>query len=92
MNHLGALYTRERLLAMAIPALSFAAGGDIITTLGDKNYNLDSDTTNGMKNGWPRNKSNSKYETRWLHTDMKDVAYLYTHKLFKKIVEIGQLQ
>jgi len=38
---------------------------------------------------WGRN--HKDYGKRWLHSDMKDMAYFYTHKLYKELVELGGL-
>jgi len=40
--------------------------------------------------GWPR--TGGEYGTRWLHNDMKDVAYFYTASLFDDVVQKGQLK
>lgn len=32
------------------------------------------------------------YGKRWLHNDMKDMAFFYTDKLFKALVEQGELK
>jgi hypothetical protein len=41
-----------------------------------------------LKNGWF---SNDDRERRWLHSDVKDVAYLYTHKVWDEFKSIGKL-
>ena len=68
---------RSRILADGIPATSFAAGANFIG--GDKVVgNIDYGT---CKSGeWPRNKG------RWLHSDIKSVAFLFNHLFFKKLV------
>lgn len=30
-------------------------------------------------------------ENRWLHGDLKDVAYIYTHRIYNEFVTIGLL-
>ena len=40
-------------------------------------------------NGWP---VREKWQSRWCHSDMKDVAYFYNFKLYETIVERGALQ
>ena len=40
-------------------------------------------------NGWP---SRSKLNGRWLHSDMKDVAYFFNHKFYEKAIEKGSLK
>ena len=32
------------------------------------------------------------YGKRWLHNDMREMAFFYTHKLFKHLVVQGDLQ
>jgi hypothetical protein len=33
-----------------------------------------------------------KQEIHWLHGDMKDMAYFYTHLLFEKLVDEEELK
>lgn len=44
----------------------------------------------GKPNGWPRN--HETWKTRWLHNDIKDMAFLYTYNVFRKIVNDGGLK
>ncbi len=79
----------NNILAQGIPALSCAAGRNAITPVGwDESYNYNME--NNKPNGWPRN--DSTYIDRWLHSDYKNMAYLYTYDLFKTIVSQGGLQ
>lgn len=84
---------RNELLASAIPALSPAAGktafGFPPGTVGEHNFNMNADFR-PEGGAWGRN--HEDYETRWLHSDMKNMAYFYTHKLFDRLVEEGNLQ
>jgi hypothetical protein len=41
-------------------------------------------------NGWLNR--GSYMGTRWLHSDFKNIAYFYNYKLFRKIVEDGDLK
>jgi hypothetical protein len=44
---------------------------------------------------WPREPAaigSDDLGDNWLHSDLKNVAYFYTHRLFMKIVEIGGLR
>ncbi len=79
---------RNELLAVAIPALSPAAG-KTVTGVPDRNRNMNVDfkPTNG---DWGRD--GMPYYKRWLHSDMKVMAYLYTHLLFDKLVDEGDLK
>ena len=67
---------RAKMLGDAIPAESFAAGRNETSGVSG-NYNCQSATPNG----WPSNRDG------WFHSDLKDVAFWYTYKLFEKIVK-----
>ena len=69
---------RAKFLGDAIPATSFAAGANF-TGGGLKNHNMHYD----IMNGWP--KKNFEEEFIWEHSDIKNVAFYFTFKLFKKI-------
>jgi hypothetical protein len=75
----------SRLLAASIPAISYPAGSTEIGDLDGKNFDMH--TT--FKNGWPTSRKNPK---NWLHSDMRDVAYLYVYKLYDKFCEIAELE
>jgi len=80
---------RNELLAKGIPALSPAAGKTFLSPLtSSRNFNMNTDfkPEGGL---WGRN--HKDYGKRWLHSDMKDMAYFYTHKLYKELVELGGL-
>ena len=75
----------NQILAKGIPALSRPTGGNLIN--GAKvNHDVNGDD---FKNGWGRN--DPDYHDRWLHSDMKDMAYPYTHKIYDKLIEEGGL-
>jgi len=80
---------RHLLLARAIPATSVAAGANAVEALpASHNRNMqhrekDGNVVDeGLQNGWPRS------DTIWRHGDYKDVAYVYTYKLFDAIVAL----
>jgi hypothetical protein len=85
-----ALDNRDRLLAEAIPARTGAAGRNAI-----KKANMNSDMqANFIKsnNGidlWPRRNDEKPY---WLHSDMKEVSYLYIYSLFDDFIFKGGLK
>lgn len=75
------------IIAQGVPALSYAAGvQNILLPYPSRNYNAN----NHKPNGWGR--SGGTYGTRWLHSDLKNMAYLYTYDLFNQIVSQGGLQ
>ncbi|MBQ3097176.1 MAG: hypothetical protein IJC66_03385, partial [Kiritimatiellae bacterium] len=69
---------RAKFLADAIPATSFAAGANRIESFGNaRNANY----ADLISDPWPRNGH------QWRHSDLKNIAYRYVHRLFEKIIE-----
>jgi len=79
---------QNNIMARGVPALSYAAGLNAINIPGFYNYNMDE--TVHKPNGWGR--SGGTYGTRWLHSDLKNMAYLYTFELFNELVSQGGLR
>jgi hypothetical protein len=77
----------NEMLAMGLPAMSPSVGlTNIAAILPAKNINI----STLKENGWPRNEQ--PYLQRWLHSDCKDVAYLYTYRLFEELTAKGGLK
>lgn len=74
-------------LALGIPALSPATG----RTSFSAGLLLSYDMSSYKQSNWPTQGHSSELEDRWLHSDIKDVAYLYVYKLFERVVENGGL-
>jgi hypothetical protein len=72
---------RADALGGAIPALSFPAGRNAVTTFQDRNVDL-----NTLQDGWPRS------DPRWRHSDAKNAAYYFNYKLWDEWVLIGGLK
>ena len=68
---------RARILADGIPAMSFAAGAN---PLGSDAVNGNISYATFIAEDWPRARS------RWLHSDIKNVAFRFVHGFFKKLV------
>lgn len=89
------LLVRGAHLAQGIPALAPPTGrSNLMDVLGENrncDVNVDDGTGIGVvkPNGWP---SRNVYGARWLHSDMKDVAYYFNFKFFEKVVEKGCLK
>ncbi|MFA7256541.1 MAG: choice-of-anchor Q domain-containing protein, partial [Kiritimatiellales bacterium] len=78
----------NEMLAMGLPAMSPSAGQvSVVSIQNNGGGNFDIST---LKNGWPRN--HETYLARWLHSDCRDVAYLYTYRLFDELVTEGVLK
>lgn len=78
-------------LAKHVPALSSPVGGNAVV-FGNKVENHDLNDETDYKTGWGRN-GDSYHRLNWLHSDMKDMAYYYVHKLYDEIVnEKGNLK
>lgn len=78
-----AISHRDLLLAEGFPARTNAAGANPLAVLGGGN-NFD---MMDMKNGW-----HNGGITDWLHSDITGVSYLFTNKVYKKFVELGELK
>ena len=82
--------TRENkvgLLNHVVPAMSQAAGRCELKAANGNNRNLDTDT---YRQGWGRN--GGSYNTRWLHCDLKDMAYFYNFKAWDSITIDGNFR
>jgi hypothetical protein len=78
------------LLARAIPALSFAAATHSID--GAKgNFDMQG-TLRTDSNQWPsENRSDRIKSGKWLHSDMRDIAFLHVYKLYQQFITTGNL-
>ncbi len=77
----------NEVLAKGVPVLSYATGVTNLFSLpASRNYNMVSE----KPVLWPRD--HETYGKRWLHSDIKDVAYPYVYRTFGQIVEKGKLQ
>ena len=89
------MQVRAEVLGTGIPALSYATGANQLAAIGVlRNFDLNSlNSNNGFQTGWPASRlANPDESTRWLHSDLKDVAYPYNHKMHDKIVDLGGLR
>ena len=78
-----------RLLASAIPAKSFAVAANPVDAL-TKAENLNIDMMGLKTDGdWPR--GNDEKDNHWLHSDFRNVALCYVHKMWSKMIQIENL-
>lgn len=77
-------------LAFGIPALSPPAGRVSLMPAGIISYDMNSSAF--KPSSWPSEGHAGQLAGRWLHSDIKNVAYPYVRLVFKKIVEEGNLQ
>ena len=91
---------RAVLLGVGLPALSHATGANFVEKFGPqnvKNFDMSAHGSVGSQNpgfetGWPASRPlDANLNPRWLHSDLKDVAYPFNHKLHDKLVELGGL-
>jgi pimeloyl-ACP methyl ester carboxylesterase len=74
-------------LTQGIPSLSPATGRTDLTQYGIPSFDL-----NALKsNSWPRTTEDPQGDG-FLHSDIKNVAYFFTHAVFSKIIEVGGLK
>ncbi len=93
------LSIRNSHLALGIPSRTIASGatewGGL--SLNDRMFNLEStdENQNGIPrpNGWILRSNGvfSDWGNRWLHSDIKDVAYYYIFNFFRKVINTGGL-
>jgi hypothetical protein len=82
-NFLSINDNRIRLLSGFIPATSYAAGHenfdeDVVVK------NIDMNDARGAS--WPRLQESDGWKRGWWHSDIKDVAFPYTHEVFEEIM------
>ena len=75
-------------LAQGIPALSPPTGRTNMMSAGMVSFNIN--TTHYMANTWPR-PNDGELGGRFLHSDIKNVAYFFVHPVFREIIEVGEL-
>ena len=75
-------------LTQGIPALSPPTGRTNLASAGITSFDMN--TTHYMANTWPR-PADGDLGGRFLHSDVKNVAYFFVHPVFQKIVEVGGL-
>ncbi len=88
VNVISRLHLDEH-LAKGIPALSPATGRIVFRESNGNDSNLDADESY-RPNGWWRTSGDLK--NRWLHSDIKDVAFYYVYSLFHNFVDKGALK
>ncbi len=74
-------------LAKHVPAISSPVGGTTVDADPMGNFDLN---TSKYRNGWGRN--HRFYEDKWLHSDMKDMAFFYVYKLYNELIQKGGLK
>jgi hypothetical protein len=81
--------TQYKLLAEAIPALSFAAAANTVNVLGEtRNIHMQT-----LRSGWPQNRlDDPELGNNWLHSDMKNIAFPYISQFYDRVVQEGGLQ
>jgi len=78
----------RQLLAKGIPALSGPAGSRAVALGADpRNFDMNNPDHVGRPHGWGRN--TSTYGTRWLHGDLKAMAFFYNYPIFLGITDKG---
>jgi len=74
--------THSKMLAEALPALSFATGANSLDPFQNRNVNMMS-----LKTGtWPR------VNPEWRHSDFREVAFYFTQRLYKRFIDEGELK
>ena len=80
----------SKALAESLPALTFAAGSNPIAIFNVRNFDM-----MNLRNGWPESRTQPTVDPDmqgWRHSDIRNVAHLYTHKVYEKWIELGELK
>ena len=75
-------------LAKYLPAVSAPIGGS--SPFDDNNVDLDNATNVARPNGWGR--INEVYGQKWLHSDMKDMAFFFVYPFYIDLATKGDLK
>ncbi|MEI7902567.1 MAG: hypothetical protein WCK89_20145, partial [bacterium] len=84
-----------RVLAGAVPAKSLAAGRIQIDNYINDNVNMNqpvSDNSGIKPSYWPDRGGDVWLRTNWLHSDIRNMAYLYTYRIYDEIINRGGLK
>ncbi len=77
---------RAKILADAIPALSFAMGANGLQKWNDESRNRNMELFKTENMAWPDERG------RWKHSDIKNVAFPFNYRLFEDIIITGGLK
>ncbi|HUL51023.1 MAG TPA: alpha/beta hydrolase, partial [Candidatus Nitrosotalea sp.] len=88
---------RATLLAEMFPARTMAIGCNRLAKSRDPEATDQArgsfDMNKALENGWPVGRlANGKKQNNWFHSDLKNVAYLFTHRVFDTWVALGSLR
>ena len=75
-------------LTQGIPALSPPTGRTKFRDELLQSFDMDG----YRSDNWPTGNRDPELQHRWLHSDIKNVAFFFTHRLFEKIAEVGGLK
>jgi pimeloyl-ACP methyl ester carboxylesterase len=97
LGNLYAAYHHNRIIADAIPALSWSVGSHSVTNLDvrfGESRNFDMQAL--YENGWPTNRAprlvGAAASGEWHHSDIREPAYTFTCPLFNKFTQSGDLK
>ena len=92
---------QSELLARGIPELSFPIGHTNVAKLNMygstvRNFDMNLSAFRRDDEAWPQRdgdySDDGERPNRWLHSDLMNLPHYYTHKLFKKLVEEGDMK
>ena len=94
LGNLYAYYNHNRIIADAIPALSFPVGANPVpgfNPLG-RNFDMQQLYENSWPLGRPPQRAGATALGEWWHSDFHQVAYTFTYQLFDKLATTGNLK
>jgi hypothetical protein len=81
---------RARILADAIPALTLPVGANPVHVLQAIGHNFNMQAL--YQNDWPADRMRTTETNNWHHSDYREAAYIFTYKLFEKMVNTGEMR
>ena len=84
---------RYRAMAYNVPAISKPMGMAAVSRDFVDSYDMNANEDSGRivrPNGWAR--TGAPYLMRWLHSDIKDMSYYFSYRVFEEIINNGGLK
>jgi hypothetical protein len=78
------------LLASGLPAMSYAVAANPMNGMAE---NIDMETLKTDSTEWPKQNHETQLSAgKWLHSDMREVAFCYLYRMYEKMINLGNLK
>lgn len=80
-------------LAGFVPSRTLPCGANVVDKFNPPNQPSRNFNMNDMQNGWPQGRlGDLDKEDRWLHSDIREISYLYVYEVFDEFITQGGLE